>query len=218
MLKSLLSLLFQSSCCLCQRSCEQILCHDCQTQVQTFRLSNPRFERDENLPLFAWGKYEGQLKQTLTKLKYERQEELGILLGQWLAQAWLDFGLNTNKVIVVPIPLHPNKQKMRGFNQAELIAKGFCQVTGDRLSSDGLVRIKDTPALYGLSPSQRKQNLDNAFAISKVWQRQQPQNPVLFIDDIYTTGTTIREAAIALQRQRIKVQGVAVIATPRLTF
>jgi ComF family protein len=219
MLKSLLSLFLQSPCCLCQRQSATILCQFCEKQVQNFQLSASSSYWTGNLPYFAWGKYEGQLKQTLSKLKYDRQAELGIMLGQWLAQAWLNAGIakNTSKLIIVPIPLHPDKQKIRGFNQAELIAKGFCQLTGDRLSTHALMRIKDTPALFGLTPHQRKQNLQDAFALSKTWQQQPPQLPVLFIDDIYTTGATVQQAATILRKHNIKVYGVAVIATPKFT-
>ncbi|AFZ37391.1 phosphoribosyltransferase [Stanieria cyanosphaera PCC 7437] len=219
MLKSLLSLFLQSPCCLCQRHSETILCQFCQKQVHNFQLSTSSSTWTGNLPYFAWGKYEGQLKQTLSKLKYDRQAELGILLGQWLGQAWLDAGMAKKraKLIVVPIPLHPNKQKIRGFNQAELIAQGFCQITSDRLFANALIRIKDTPALFGLTPLQRKQNLQDAFTLGRVWQQQQPQLPVLLIDDIYTTGTTVQQAANVLRKHNIKVYGMAVIATPKFT-
>jgi ComF family protein len=217
MLKSLLSLFLQSPCCLCQRFSETSICDRCQQQLKSFQLSSRDRLWQGTLPLFAWGRYEGQLKQALSKLKYERQSQVGTILGQWLGQAWLDsaIALDRAKLIVVPIPLHPEKLKTRGFNQAELIAQGFCQLTGYRLQANALVRVKDTPALFGLNPSQRQQNLQNVFVVGKVWQQKLPKLSVLLIDDIYTTGTTAQEAAKVLRQQGINVHGVTVIATPK---
>ena len=74
--------------------------------------------------------------------------------------------------------------------------------------------MKATEAMFSLNPAQRKKNLRNAFAISKNWQKSPKSTSILLLDDIYTTGTTLKEAAQILQRQNIDVLGAIVIATP----
>jgi predicted amidophosphoribosyltransferase len=108
--------------------------------------------------------------------------------------------------------MHPKKQKQRGFNQAALIAEGFCNVTGYKLKVNGLERIKETEAQFSLSVAQRQQNLANAFVIGKDLCRP-PNIPILLVDDIYTTGATVKAAVKTLEINQIKVLGVAAVAT-----
>jgi ComF family protein len=216
MLKGLLSVFLQSPCPLCNRPAENIVCVYCQKQLESCQLTNPSHLWRGNLPLFAWGVYDNKLKQAIATLKYNNQSQVGILLGQWLGNAWLvnPVSKKISKLTVVPIPLHRERLKTRGFNQAETIARGFCQRTGYSLQPQGLVRVRDTETMFGLAPEQRKQNLKHAFAVGKIWQQQPPKSPILLLDDIYTTGTTVREAARVLHNRGIEVCGVAVIATP----
>jgi ComF family protein len=214
MLKGLLSVFLQSSCPLCKRPAENIICVYCQKQLASYQFSNPSHLWRGNLPLFAWGAYDNKLKHAIATLKYKNNSPLGILLGQWLGNVWLanSIGKKTSKLTVVPIPLHREKLKTRGFNQAEMIARGFCQRTGYSLQPQGLVRVRDTETMFGLDPEQRQKNLKQAFAVGKIWQQQLPQSPILLIDDIYTTGTTVREAAKVLGERGMNVYGIAVVA------
>jgi ComF family protein len=214
MLKSLLSVFLQSPCPVCKRPAENIVCVYCQKQLESYQLTNPSHLWRGNLPLFAWGIYDNKLKQAIATLKYQNQPQVGILLGQWLANIWLGdpVGKKIGKLTVVPIPLHRERLKARGFNQAETIARGFCQRTGYSLQPQGLVRVRDTETMFGLDPEQRQQNLKHAFAVGKIWQQQPPKSPILLVDDIYTTGTTVRESARVLSKRGIKVCGVAVVA------
>jgi predicted amidophosphoribosyltransferase len=113
--------------------------------------------------------------------------------------------------------MHISKRKSRGFNQAELIAQRFCDVTGLPLAVEGLTRVQVTQAQFQVgSASNRLHNLAGAFQVGVTFQRQLPRHPVLLVDDIYTTGATVQSATIALQKQGILVAGVAVVAKAKL--
>ena len=216
MWQNLLSLFLQSNCLLCKRSAE-VLCPYCQRQLQDCQLRYRSQSWRGDLPVFVWGYYDGVLKRAIATLKYDGQRQLGDLLGFWLGETWLKspYSSSLKKIIVVPIPLHPDKLKTRGFNQAELIARGFCRVTGYSLQDSGLVRVKNTQPMFGLNPQERQENIQSAFALGKQFQSHFPQTPVLLIDDIYTTGVTAKEAATVLRQQGIKVLGVGAIASSR---
>lgn len=208
----LLDLFLESNCPLCQRPTSKEFCQDCARQLQRCQISHPNSLWQGQLPVFAWGVYGGTLKRAIAALKYENQRQLARPLGYWLAQAWLNSQLASTRLIVVPIPIHPEKQKQRGYNQAALLAQSFCEITGLKLQQIGLERIRGTAAQFGLSVSEREKNLAMAFQVGSGFRRHHPASPVLLLDDIYTTGATARSAAQTLQQHGITVYGVVALA------
>ncbi|KOP24767.1 alpha-L-fucosidase [Hapalosiphon sp. MRB220] len=205
--KNLLNLFLQSDCPLCERSTSQELCPNCLRQLQKCRNPNTH-----SLPIFAWGAYGGILKRAIATMKYENHPEIARPLGQLLAQAWLSHQECDRNLVVVPIPLHTKKLKQRGYNQAALIAQSFCEVTGLRLKKHGLERIKITDAQFGLSASQREENLTAAFGLGQDLPVSRKVS-VLLVDDIYTTGATARSAIQTLDQSGISVYGLVAVAT-----
>ena len=209
----LLNLFLESNCPLCQRPTPKEFCQDCARQIQRCQMPNSNSLWQERLPVFVWGVYGGTLKRAIAALKYENQPQLARPLGHWLAQAWLNSQLASTRLIVVPIPLHANKQKQRGYNQAALLAQSFCEITGLQLQQTGLERVRGTEAQFGLSIVEREKNLAMAFQLGSGFRRHRPASPVLLLDDIYTTGATARSAAQTLENLNIPVYGLVAIAT-----
>ena len=143
MFQQLLSVFLESHCPLCDRTSSTTICSYCQRKLNSYQLDKPdRFWRGD-LPLFAWGRYDGQLKQAIAKLKYDHQLEIGRILGRWLGRSWLNKSLTKQqKITVIPIPLHHQKLKTRGYNQAAIIAQSFCQQTGYLLREKKLNKSK----------------------------------------------------------------------------
>ena len=156
--------------------------------------------------------YGGVLKRAIATLKYDKKTQVAQMLGSWLAEAWLNSPFTANQPIVTPIPLHATKLSERGFNQAELLARSFCQVTGLKLRSQGLERTRHTARQFELSGKEREQNLAGAFQLGSDFLHHRPTRSVLILDDIYTTGATARSAAHTLRQAGIEVCGVVAIA------
>jgi ComF family protein len=216
MLKGLLSLFLQDRCPLCDRTAQQELCLDCQRQLQACRSTQPDRLWSAELPLLTWGRYEGKLKQAIAAMKYENHPELGVYLGQLLAQAWQKKAAPNlpRTLTTIPIPLHPQRYQERGFNQSALIAQGFCQVTGYGLQKEGIKRVRSTVPLFQLSPQERLKEVDKAFELGSLKTLRSQKTPILLIDDIYTTGSTAKEAAKMLISHQFTVIGIAAIAKP----
>ncbi|MBW4520578.1 MAG: ComF family protein [Scytolyngbya sp. HA4215-MV1] len=214
--QGVLNLFLERACPLCQRSTAHYLCQDCQRQIQRCQVAGNEWSEQTPYPVFAWGTYGGVLKRTLSALKYENQPQLAQPLGQWLAESWLKSGKAVVGAtsIVVPIPMHESKKQQRGYDQAELLAQSFCAASGLRLKSQGLERVHNTTAQFQLSPAAREQNLAGAFRLGQALQRSSVRS-VFLLDDIYTTGATIRSATQTLQQQGIQVSGVLTIAIPK---
>lgn len=207
-----LNLFLCSTCPLCGRTAAGELCQDCQRQIKSCQILKPGQSWQRELPVFSWGMYGGALKRAIAALKYDHQPQLARPLGQWLAQAWLSSKVSHSQLTVVPIPLHPVKQQRRGYNQAALLARSFCDYTGLPLRCQGLERLRQTQAQFGLSISEREQNLAQAFRLGRGFSKHCPAQSVLLLDDIYTTGATARAAIKTLQGSGIPVEGLVTAA------
>jgi ComF family protein len=113
---------------------------------------------------------------------------------------------------LVPVPLHASRLRERGYNQALELARAWSRALRVPLVTDALVRTRATPAQTGLSALERRRNLRGALAVVVPLPRR-----VAIVDDVMTTGTTLRESARALRRAGCgEVQVWAVARAPRI--
>lgn len=112
--------------------------------------------------------------------------------------------LISQKALFIPIPLHVTKYRKRGYNQAKILAAGL----GKKLSIpvvDGLDRIKNTKTQVGLSQTERQENIKEAFAIKEQLMHQlQEYRTIFLVDDVSTSGSTMKEAAKLLKKAGIE--------------
>ncbi|PYV34372.1 MAG: ComF family protein [Acidobacteria bacterium] len=168
------------------------LCADC-------RLSEFQFDLAR-----SFGLYRERLRQAIVHMKFRRRERWGMRLGGLLAETWRSnqeiFG--AGRFLVVPVPLHRGRQRERGYNQAEALARGLIVALGGgkgalRLEAQCLKKIRDTRPQTGLSRAERWGNVRGAFAVSP--SVQVTGLAVVLIDDVMTTGATLSACAAALK-------------------
>lgn len=123
-------------------------------------------------------------------------EPLAKLLHRYLTED-ADFPWESADV-VVPVPIHPTKRRQRGYNQSELLAEELCRLTGKPLLSDALIRQMRTRSQVELSGQQRRENMRNAFKVTKPEETR--GRIVLLVDDVTTTCSTAHECSLALLR------------------
>lgn len=138
----------------------------------------------------------GYLQDVLHHLKYSGVSELGRVLGRKLSLKLRKnpfFDLD-EEVLLLPVPLHPSRQRKRGYNQSAMIAEGISKATGAEIvDKSAIKRIKNTRTQTGLSSASRKNNIAGAFQLAKPEVFQSGR--VLIIDDVITTGATMLELA-----------------------
>ena len=153
------------------------------------------------------GIYQGRLKEAVHKLKYRNQltlaQPLGQLLGTRIAAAGNDFAPHC----IIPVPLHPRRLRQRGYNQAVEVARPIARQLGIPLETTLLQRIRKTPPQQGLSAIERRSNLRNAFALTA----RAPALRILLVDDVMTTGETVRECCRTLLAGGVDEVQVAVV-------
>ena len=111
--------------------------------------------------------------------------------------------------LIVPVPLHRARLRERGYNQALELAAPLARALGVPLRHDLLLRLRATPAQTGLDAKARRRNLRGAFALAA---GTEPPDLVVLLDDVMTTGATVREAARTLHRAGVPRVDVWVLA------
>ena len=140
------------------------------------------------------------VQQAIHKMKYADQPMIGYQFGRMAAleMQYADFfdGID----IIVPIPLHPIRLRERGYNQSEYISRGISEVTGIPIDTTHVTRERNTPKQALQRGDERKQNVNNAFAVNH--PEQFYHKHILVVDDLVTTGETMRSCLKAMKRFR----------------
>ncbi|MEO8802593.1 MAG: ComF family protein [Rudaea sp.] len=158
--------------------------------------------------------YGHPLDLLMTRLKFGRS----LAAGRVLAQAWIDALRECPPLTIpqalIPVPLHDSRLRERGYNQALELARPLAREFGIALCRDALVRVRSTPAQSNLDAKTRRRNLRGAFAV--VDGADLPPF-VALVDDVMTTGTTLRECARTLRRAGVeRVDVWALARAPRV--
>ncbi len=217
---------FPSFCELCssllESSEERVICRSCWERMIPFSLSyclccgrffegstEPHLCQEclEKRPHFtyhrSYGSYRGKLKDAILLYKYRRFQVLG---GDFARLILRRLGKEENiwwkADVIIPVPLHPKRKKKRGFNQAQVIAAGLARLKGIELEENVLVKAKNVLPQTFLETEERKRNVSGAFRV--VDEEKIKGKIVILVDDVYTTGSTVRECSMVLKEAGVK--------------
>jgi len=208
----ILDFLFPEKCLSCKKK-GLILCHTCILDLR-------HTDRETQSNITALYDYRDPIvKKVIWNLKYYNRSHLGKILGELLQESFMeDFSdirsfTSGATIYVVPIPISAHRKRERGYNQAEKIAKGFCTVDTDgifELKNNIISKKKDTIAQAKIkNRNQRIQNIRGAFLINE--NVDIAGRTIIVIDDVTTTGGTLKEAMNVLKKGGArKVYGFAV--------
>ena len=173
-----LSLLFPRCCVVCGRPLakgEECICAVCNMDLPR---TDYHLRRDNPVELLFWGKFPleratsffyyrkgSDFRRILHLLKYGGQKEIGAIMGRYMAAELIESGFFQGIDVIIPIPLHETKQRIRGYNQSEWIARGIAAVTGIPVDTEAVVRRKYTETQTRKSIFERWENVEGIFEL-----------------------------------------------------
>ena len=228
LLQSIFSVLFPSDCRLCRTPLHNIstlpVCAECLAEIRPTRAPQcilcgdrlaaaqllmgdgrcpncrdcpPEFDR-----AISFAEYKDGLRGIVHLLKYDRVTPVATVLGGMAAQAIGELlpGCRQAVPVLVPVPLHRSRRRLRGFNQAELLARAAAKRLPQKpeVLCDVLVRQRDTVSQVGLNREERVANVRDAFRVAAAGRVE--GRAVILVDDVMTTGTTLSECARVLKQ------------------
>ena len=212
MLHDLLSLLFPEVCYACDGVLargEKFICTGCNVKLPYTDFHEHGATELNTLQRRFWGKVpvrfafsylhfrsKGRVQRLLHRLKYRGAQELGEHLGIRYGSLLSERQYQTEFDLVLPVPLHRNKLRKRGYNQSDTFAKGLAAAMQLPWSNNTLARITNTETQTRKNRLARWQNVEEVFRVTK--PEEVKGKRVLLVDDVLTTGATLEACAVVL--------------------
>jgi ComF family protein len=219
------SLFFPRYCSSCNRNLmhyEKAVCMHCLSHLPRLQLHD---ESDNPVEKIFWGRIDlqsataylsmprnGITHRLIHRLKYHGDQEVGERLGALFGQELIESGRMKEVDVIIPVPLHPKKLHVRGYNQCDCIAKGMAEPLGAEMSINNLTRTHFNASQTRRGRISRWSNVKDIF-----WVREPEKlegKRILLIDDVITTGATIEACAVALHKVKGIQLSVAALAVP----
>ena len=224
-LNDLLLLAFPNNCLVCSRSLmndEKDICFSC---MDSFPETYYHISQDNPVAQHFWGRVplahaaaylyvrDGNMTQDMIHLlKYKGKKKVGIKLGRLYGYKMKEEGSLYHDIdLIVPVPLHANRQRQRGFNQSDLFAQGLSEILGVPYATDVMTRTIETVSQTKRTRYDRWENVEGIFTLSQ--SAKVKGKHILLVDDVITTGATIESCVTTLMTGEDVTVSVAAIAT-----
>ena len=207
---NILNLIYPEVCFWCEDISKESPCKKCQKELDEIAKYHNKYLLDEIEYAYLF-KYEGKIRQKI--LDYKFNEKV------YLKNGFASLFLQNKKMcqflkkfdIICPVPIHKKRIKQRGYNQSKLIAKQIAKnITNLKFKNNLIKKIQNNKPQSSLNRESRKQNVQNVYSICRKEQIQGKN--ILLFDDIYTTGSTIKECAKILKNAGANKIGAVTIA------
>ena len=207
-----LHLVFPNKCLVCKKELSKLEDHICSfCDLGLTKTNFQYFEEPTDMDKLFWGRI--QINNTyshlffektkasqdlLFSLKYEHNFPLGVYFGKRIGAIINSIPSFSDVDVFIPVPLHPKKQFIRGYNQSEALASGICEGVNGKIDLNSVTRIRPSETQTKKSRFDRWENVNEIFRVHNSIKKY---NHIVLVDDVITTGSTIEAITRALIKE-----------------
>jgi len=209
-IEKILNLVYPNVCGICGEINKFSICNKCNIKIkQNIKPNQEKIENNkiEHMYLF---KYDGTLRDKMILYKFHENAHLYKMFAEIVAKNELANNFLKQYDIILPVPIHKNRKKLRGYNQSELIVKELAKNTRIQITTNALIKQKNNISQSTLNKLERIENVKNVYALKN--SETLKNKKILIFDDIYTTGSTVSECIKILEQAHPKQIGVLTLA------
>ena len=203
-LDSFLDLIFPPICGMCNKIGEKYICENCYKEIEKYLYNN--VDKD----IFYLLKYEEIIRKKIIEYKFNDKAYLYKTFCEIFVKNKNAFEFCKSYDIIIPVPMYKKKKQLRGYNQTELIARKIAEILKIEIDTNILIKHRNTSMQSSLGKEERLKNVQNAYKIQN--KEIIIDKKVLILDDIYTTGATVKECRNMLLLAGAKEVGIFIIA------
>lgn len=217
-LKYVLDWIFPPNCEICGKAENSYICGKCGNQLEKFIYYenskngkyNNRIKFCQEKEEFHLFRYEGIIREKMISYKFKDKAYIYHLFAEMVLRNQLACEFLNKYNVIVPVPIHLKRRRIRGYNQSELIARQIAKTLNKKIDTDILLKQKNTKPQSTLGKIDRKKNVQGVYKVRNI-EKVKGKKIVIF-DDIYTTGATTNECKKILIEAGAQMVGIFTIA------
>ena len=212
-IEKILDIIYPQTCSICGKLNKNWLCNKCELKLkEEFNFQTDNYEEDVSknfLEHHYFFKYENVIRELILALKFKEKPFVYKTIAYFLKKMQKSFEKLKNYDIIIVIAISKKRNKERGYNQSELIAKEISKMIQVLMTTKVIYKIKNTVPQSTLNKEQREENIKDVYKVKNIKRLQNKK--ILIIDDIYTTGNTVNECAKVLGQNGIDRRNISVL-------
>lgn len=212
MLEKILDIIFPKCCGICKKTYKEWICPKCYYKLKKeFKYIKIK---EDNWYIYCVGEYRENIRKLILNFKFKESAYLANTMVEIISKNKRFANYLKEYDYIIPVPMYITNKKIRGYNQTELLAKCINKKIGINYLKDIIIKVKKNEKQSSLNKANRIENVKNVYKLQN--EHLIKNKKILILDDIYTTGSTIKECRKELLKSEAKKIDVLVIAKRKI--
>ena len=212
-IEKIINLIYPQVCSICGKLNTKSLCDRCKNELEKeFENKTDNYLEDYEKNFIEhhyFFKYKNLIRNQLLSYKFQEKPYIYKTISSFLENKQKNLEKLKKYDIILVVPISRKRQRERGYNQSELIAKEISKIISVKIQKNILYKIKNTVPQSTLNKEQRQQNVEKVYKVKNIEKIKNKK--ILIFDDIYTTGNTVNECAKVLVEAGLKKNDIGIL-------
>lgn len=212
-LEKTINLIYPQVCSICGKLNTKSLCNRCKNELEKefeYKIDDYLDDSEKNfIEHHYFFKYKNLIRSQLLSYKFKEKPFIYKTISSFLENKQKNFEKLKKYDIIIVVPISRKRQKERGYNQSELIAKEIAKMIPLKIEKNILYKVKNTAPQSSLNKQQREENVKQVYKAKNIQKIKNKK--ILIFDDIYTTGNTVNECAKKLTEEGIQKNNIGIL-------